>query len=83
MIVEINDSGKRIDKYLNENTEYTRSKIQKMIENGNILVNDVKVKDSYKVKENEIFKYEVLFSVEKIKKLQKNRAEKANCPKNS
>lgn len=53
MIVEINDSGKRIDKYLNENTEYTRSKIQKMIENGNILVNDVKVKDSYKVKEND------------------------------
>lgn len=53
MIVEINDSGKRIDKYLNENTEYTRSKIQKMIENGNILVNDIKVKDSYKVKEND------------------------------
>lgn len=25
----------------------------------------------YKVKENEIFKYEVLFSVEKIKKLQR------------
>ena len=46
MIVEINDSGKRIDKYLNENTEYTRSKIQKMIENGNILVNDVKVKEN-------------------------------------
>ena len=53
MIVEINDSGKRIDKYLNENTEYTRSKIQKMIENGNILVNNIKVKDSYKVKEND------------------------------
>lgn len=53
MIVEINDTGKRIDKYLNENTGYTRSKIQKMIENGNILVNDIKVKDSYKVKEND------------------------------
>ncbi len=53
MIVEINNSGKRIDKYLNESTEYTRSKIQKMIENGNILVNDIKVKDSYKVKEND------------------------------
>jgi len=45
LIVEINDSGKRIDKYLNENTEYTRSKIQKMIENGNILVNGKEVKD--------------------------------------
>lgn len=60
MIVEINDSGKRIDKYLNENTEYTRSKIQKMIENGNILVNDVKVKDSYKVKENDYITIEVI-----------------------
>ena len=60
MIVEINDSGKRIDKYLNENTEYTRRKIQKMIENGNILVNDVKVKDSYKVKENDYITIEAL-----------------------
>lgn len=60
MIVEINDSGKRIDKYLNENTEYTRSKIQKMIENENILVNDVKVKDSYKVKENDYITIEAL-----------------------
>ena len=60
MIVEINDSGKRIDKYLNENTEYTRSKKQKMIENGNILVNDVKVKDSYKVKENDYITIEAL-----------------------
>ena len=60
MIVEINDSGKRIDKYLNENTEYTRSKIQKMIENGNILVNYVKVKDSYKVKENDYITIEAL-----------------------
>ena len=60
MIVEINDSGKRIDKYLNENTEYTRSKIQKMIENGNILVNDVKLKDSYKVKENDYITIEAL-----------------------
>lgn len=60
MIVEINDSGKRIDKYLNENTEYTRSKIQKMIENGNILVNDVKVKDSYKVKENDYITIEAI-----------------------
>ena len=31
MIIDINDIGKRIDKFLGENTEYTRSKIQKMI----------------------------------------------------
>ena len=53
MIVDINNIGKRIDKYLCDNTEYTRSKIQKMIETGNILVNGNKVKDSYKVKEND------------------------------
>ena len=39
MIISIEDVGKRIDKYLCDNTEYTRSKIQKMIESGNILVN--------------------------------------------
>ena len=53
MIVEINDIGKRIDKYLGENTEYTRSKIQKMIENENVLVNGKKVKASYTLKEND------------------------------
>ena len=47
MIVDINNIGKRIDKYLCDNTEYTRSKIQKMIETGNILVNGNKVKDSF------------------------------------
>ena len=44
MKIENNDIGKRIDKYLGETTDYTRSKIQKMIENGNILVNNNKVK---------------------------------------
>ena len=53
MIIEINDIGKRIDKYLGENTEYTRSKIQKMIENENVLVNGKKVKASYTLKEND------------------------------
>lgn len=66
MIVEINDSGKRIDKYLNENTEYTRSKIQKMIENGNVLVNNTQVKDSYKVKENDNITIEALEEVTDI-----------------
>lgn len=53
MIIDINDIGKRIDKFLGENTEYTRSKIQKMIENENILVNGKKVKASYILKEND------------------------------
>ena len=53
MIIENNDIGKRIDKYLGETTEYTRSKIQKMIENKNILVNGKEVKPSYILKEND------------------------------
>lgn len=53
MIIDTNNIGTRIDKYLTDNTDYTRSKIQKMIENGNILVNNKQTKDSYKLKEND------------------------------
>ena len=40
----------RIDKYLMEKTELTRSKIQKLIDNGDILVNNNRVKNNYQVK---------------------------------
>lgn len=53
MIIDTNNIGTRIDKYLTDNTDYTRSKIQKMIENGNILVNNKQTKDNYKLKEND------------------------------
>ncbi len=53
MIVNSNDVGMRIDKYLNENTDYSRSKIKKMIEEGYILVNDKEVKVSYLLREND------------------------------
>lgn len=53
MNIDTNNIGTRIDKYLTDNTDYTRSKIQKMIENGNILVNNKQTKDSYKLKEND------------------------------
>ena len=53
MKVEVSDVGKRIDKYLNDNTDYTRSKIQKMLESGNITVNGGIVKASYNLKEND------------------------------
>lgn len=54
MIIDSENQGKRIDKYLGETTEYTRSKIQKMIENKNILVNGKEVKASYTLKENDV-----------------------------
>ena len=43
----------RLDKYLSDNTEYTRSKIQKLMDNDNILVNNKKVKNSYKVSDGD------------------------------
>ena len=49
MQVDENNINKRIDKYLSENTEYSRSYIEKLIDEKCVLVNDRKVKDSYKV----------------------------------
>ena len=56
MIIEEVVAGQRLDKFLGENTEYTRSKIQKMIDNNSILVNDKEVKASYTLKEGDIIK---------------------------
>ena len=54
MQVDENNINKRIDKYLSENTEYSRSTIQKMIDNGNITVNNKPTKSSYKLELNDI-----------------------------
>jgi len=43
----------RLDKFLSENTDYSRSLIAKMIDNELILVNNMLAKVSYKVKEND------------------------------
>lgn len=53
MIINSTESGERIDKYLQQKTEYTRSKIQKMIESGNITVGGKTVKPGYILKEND------------------------------
>ena len=50
----LENNNLRLDKYLMNNTEYTRSKIQKMIEEGYILVNDKEVKASYIVHKNDM-----------------------------
>lgn len=47
------DKSVRIDKYLSDNTDLTRSKIQKLIDDENILVNNKKIKNSYKVSNND------------------------------
>lgn len=43
----------RIDKYLIDKLDYSRSKIQRMIKKGDILVNGKIIKNSYSLKEND------------------------------
>ncbi len=54
LIVSTEDKGIRIDKFISLKLEnISRANIQKMIENGDILVNGETVKVSYKVEEND------------------------------
>lgn len=52
IVVEL--GGNRIDSYLIDKLDKSRSKIQSLIKNGNVLVNDNVVKSSYIVKENDV-----------------------------
>ena len=56
MEIKVNESGIRIDKYVRSKTEYSRNKIQKLIDDGNITVNDKVVTNSYKVENKDIIK---------------------------
>ena len=58
IVVESNDINKRLDVFLMEQTEYSRSKVQKLIEDDKVLVSGKNVKSSYKLKEGEIVTYE-------------------------
>lgn len=46
----ISDRSMRVDKYLMEEMDISRSLVQKMIEGGNVLVNGDKLKNSYRLK---------------------------------
>ena len=50
LVIVVENDGVRLDKYLCDNTEFTRSKIKKLIDDGNVLVNDKIAKASYLVK---------------------------------
>ncbi len=53
IVVDSNDNL-RIDKYLANNTDYSRETISKMLNDNYILVNEQKVKGSYKVKNGDL-----------------------------
>lgn len=55
MIVE-DMEGTRLDSYISSKTEYSRSKVQKLIKEGNITVNGKKENASYQVKINDEIK---------------------------
>lgn len=47
------EAGKRIDAYLAENTEFSRSNVQRLIEAEKILINDKSCKVSYKIQKDD------------------------------
>lgn len=53
-IITVEQTEDRIDKYLLDKMNVSRSKLQKMISNANILVNDKKVKNSYIVRVDDV-----------------------------
>lgn len=53
LVVKELDSPVRLDKYLGNNTEYSRSKIEEMFDLGQILVDGKQVKSKFKVSGNE------------------------------
>lgn len=52
--IKVTSSGERIDKYLTEELDYSRTQVNKMLDAGMIVVNDMPVKPSYKVKIDDI-----------------------------
>ncbi len=54
MKIEVKKENDRLDIYLSKNTDYSRSKIQKLIDDEKILVNNKIENSSYKVKVNDL-----------------------------
>ena len=56
IVVLKEEAGSRIDKFLSERLELTRTRIQQLIKDENILVNEKKTKPAYKIEENDTIK---------------------------
>ncbi len=59
----VESNNERIDKYLTNNTDLSRTLISKMINDEYILVNNKKTKSNYKVKENDIISIDETYKV--------------------
>lgn len=60
MKLEVTKNNIRVDSYITEETDYSRSKVAKGIKEGKILVNNKPVPASYKVKEKDLIEIEPL-----------------------
>ena len=61
LIIDISDeeTGERIDSFLSGKTEFTRTRMQRLIKDRNITVNGKPTKSSYKIEENDEIAIEV------------------------
>ena len=64
MKIVASDYDIRIDKYLSENTEYSRELITKMIKDGFVLVNNKVIKPSYKIKTDDVIEIDESFKID-------------------
>ena len=64
MKIEVNKEDIRIDKFISDNTNYSREFITKMIKEQYILVNGLSIKPSYKVKLNDVIEIDETFKIE-------------------
>ena len=66
MILEIteNQAGERIDRFLADSQDLTRSFLQKILKEGEVIVNGKSVKANYKLRKGDRIKFEIPEAVE-------------------
>ena len=54
MEIKVEKNNIRLDSFLKDELDISRSKVQKLIKNGRIMVNDKEANSNYLVKENDV-----------------------------